>query len=65
MTNQDLETQVKALLKEGKTLSAVRLVQKTRQCGLKEAKDYVDKIIDELWKRKKLSLTNILTSITG
>ena len=48
MTNQDLETQVKALLKEGKTLSAVRLVQKTRQCGLKEAKDYVDKIIDEL-----------------
>jgi ribosomal protein L7/L12 len=48
MSNQDLETQVIALLKEGKAITAVRLVQEELQCGLKVAKDYVDKLINEM-----------------
>lgn len=46
MTNQELETQLIPLLKEGKPITAVRLVQKELQCSLREAKDYVDKFID-------------------
>jgi ribosomal protein L7/L12 len=46
MTKQELEPQIIALLKEGKAITALRLVQKELQYGLKEAKDYIDKFID-------------------
>lgn len=42
MTNQELEAQVIALLKEGKAIEAIKLVHEELQCGLKIAKDYVD-----------------------
>lgn len=47
MSNQELETQVKALLKEGKAIDAIKLVHEERQCGLKIAKDYVDALINK------------------
>ena len=43
MTNQDLEKQVKILVAQGKMIDAIMLVQKTLDCGLKNAKDFVDK----------------------
>lgn len=38
-----LEAQVKALVKAGKTVEAVALVQKELQLGLKNSKDIVDR----------------------
>ncbi|MDZ7877140.1 MAG: hypothetical protein U5L45_05695 [Saprospiraceae bacterium] len=47
MTNQELKPQVTALIKAGKAIQAIMLVHNTLNCGLKAAKDYVDKIISE------------------
>lgn len=44
MTPQDLQTQVTTLVKQGKAIESIVLVHNTLDCGLKAAKDYVDKI---------------------
>ena len=42
MQNLELDTQVKALVAEGKMVEAIQLVMKTLGCGLKQGKDYID-----------------------
>ena len=48
MTKEALEQKVIALLKQGKAIEAVRLVQETLQGGLKNSKDFVDAIRDKM-----------------
>jgi len=42
--NKELADQVEKLVKAGSNVEAVGLVQKIMQCGLKNAKEYVDSI---------------------
>ena len=48
MTKEELEKKVIALLKQGKAIEAVRLVQATLQRGLNNSKDFVDAIRDKM-----------------
>ena len=46
---KELEERIKALIKAGKTVEAVKLVQEEMKCGLKNSKEYVDSLIDRMF----------------
>lgn len=47
--SKKLEEQVKTLIESGKTVEAVKLVQEEMKCGLKNSKNYVDSLIDQMF----------------